>query len=86
MATYAEIQEYVEEMYACTVKTCWIAHVRELTGLPVKRSHKRMPGSPRKHPCPEWARPMIEEAMRDFGMLPNRTQARTAPVLSRGRA
>ncbi len=70
MATYAEIQEYVRARCGRTVKTCWIAHVKELTGLPVKRSHKRMPGSPRKHPCPNWARPIIQGAMQHFRMFP----------------
>ena len=35
MATYRQIQEYVKQEYGCTVKTCWIAHVKELNGLEV---------------------------------------------------
>ena len=70
MASYAEIQAFVRTKYGPTVKTCWIAHVKELNGLPVRRAHNRMPGSGRANPCPDWARPMTENAMRHFGMLP----------------
>lgn len=68
MATYEEIREYVDLTHRCYVKDCWIAHVKELNGLPVRMSPNRM--SPRKHPCPDWARPLIEQAMQHFGMLP----------------
>ena len=46
---------------SCLVKLeeCVLAHRVEATG--------------RKHPCPEWARPMIEDMLRHFGMLPKRT-------------
>jgi len=33
-ATYSEIQQYVKSKYGKVVKTCWIAHVKELSGLP----------------------------------------------------
>ena len=74
MATYAELREYVRARYGRSVKTCWIAHMKELSGLPVRTSPNRMSPTRRKHPCPEWARPMIEDAMRHFGMLPKRTE------------
>ena len=67
MATYAQIQKRVRADYGRTVKTCWIAHVKELNGLPVKTSPNRM--SPRKHPCPDRVRSMIEDAMQHFGMF-----------------
>ena len=73
MATYAELQEYVRARHGRSVKTCWIAHMKELSGLPVRTSPNRTSPTGRKHPCPEWARPMIEDAMRHFGMLPKRT-------------
>ena len=38
MATYKEIQGYVKETYGFLPKTCWIAHMKELCGIPVKLS------------------------------------------------
>ncbi len=71
MATYVEIRECVRARHGRYVKDCWIAHVKELNGLPVKMSPNRM--SPRKCPCPDRVRPMIEDAMRHLGMLSERT-------------
>lgn len=36
MATYKEIQEYIEKKYNISVKTCWIADMKEYHGLPNK--------------------------------------------------
>ena len=36
MATYKEIQGYVKETYGFLPKTCWIAHMKELCGIPIK--------------------------------------------------
>jgi len=33
MATYKEVQEYIKKKYGFIVKTCWIAHVKEMCGL-----------------------------------------------------
>ena len=41
MATYEEIQQFVKKRYRSTVKTCHIAHAKEILGLPVKRSWRR---------------------------------------------
>jgi len=68
MATYAEIQDYVKSKYRYTPKTCWIAHMKELTGQEVGRAPNRQ-GAARIHPCPEDKRPDIVEAFRHFGML-----------------
>jgi hypothetical protein len=69
MATYAQIQEYLRRRHGCTVKTCWIAHVKELNGLPVRVAPNRLSADRRVDPCPASKRPLIEEAMRHFGML-----------------
>lgn len=37
MATYKDIQSYIKLNYDCTVKTCWIAHMKSICGLPVGR-------------------------------------------------
>lgn len=41
MATHAEIQDYVKSKYRYTPKTCWIAHMKELTGQEVGRAPNR---------------------------------------------
>jgi hypothetical protein len=69
MATYAQIQEYVRQRHGCTVKTCWIAHVKELNGLQPRLAHNRASLHARQEPCPPSKRPLIEEAMYHFGMI-----------------
>ena len=66
MATYKQIQEYVKDNFGYTPKTCWIAHVKEIYGLPVKRSHRRK--GERIHPCPFDKVEDIQEAFNYFGM------------------
>lgn len=70
MATYREIQDWVKRRYGYTVKTCWIAHIKELNGLKPRVAPNRHAQGSRLVPCPARFRPMIEEAMRHFGMLP----------------
>lgn len=42
MATYKEIQGYVKETYGFSPKTCWIAHMKEVCGIPVKNAPNRI--------------------------------------------
>jgi len=69
MATYKDIQNNVKKLNGRTVKTCWIAHVKELNGLRPRRAPNRNSTGRRKHPCPGWARPLIEGSMHKFGMI-----------------
>lgn len=69
MATYKRIQSYVEERYGYTVKTCWIAHGKELNGLPTRPAPNRISSKKRVNPCPADKRLLIEEAMRQYGMF-----------------
>ena len=62
MGTYKEIQNYVKEEYGFTVKTCWIAHVKEMNGLTDKNSD-------RQNPCPSNKISPIEEALRQLGSI-----------------
>lgn len=41
MATYKDIQSYIKLNYDCTVKTCWIAHMKSICGLPVRQAYNR---------------------------------------------
>jgi hypothetical protein len=68
MATYKEIQAYVKEHHGFTPKTCWIAHVKELSGLKVRRAWNRK-SDQRAVPCPANKVQPIREAFRHFGML-----------------
>ena len=69
MATYSDIQEFVKNKYNVTVKTCWIAHVKELNGINLKKAHNRISNNKRVYPCPDDKRLMIEYAMRELGIL-----------------
>ena len=69
MATYAKVAEYVRLKYGCSVKTCWIAHVKELNGLQPRPAPNRFSTSARTNPCPPDKRPMIEEAFHVLGVI-----------------
>ena len=67
--TYAKVQKDIESTHGLTVKTCWIAHVKELNGIETRKAPNRINVNKRKYPCPEDKRQMIEESMHKFGML-----------------
>jgi len=69
MATYREIQEFVKEKFGYKPKTCWIAHAKEVYGLPLKVSPNRKNLKERLYPCPEQKLEDMKEAFRHFGML-----------------
>lgn len=68
MATYKEIQIYVKQKYSFVPKTCWIAHVKKLSGLDVRPAPNRR-GLQREEPCPPEKRAPIHEALQHFGTL-----------------
>lgn len=68
MATYRAIQDFVRARHGTVVQTCWIAHAKELHGLPVRTASNRH-GSQRVKPCPPEKLSLIEEAFRHFGMV-----------------
>jgi hypothetical protein len=67
-ATYREIQKWVEEKFGFTPETCWIAHCKELYGLPLGEAPNRQ-GNERVKPCPPERRTAIKKAFEHFGML-----------------
>jgi len=69
MATYDNIVKEVLKRHNRWIHTCWIAHVKELNGLPLRRAPNRLPGRSRANPCPDWARPLIEEAFSRFRII-----------------
>lgn len=69
MATYKDVQDDIKRRHGRTVKTCWIAHVKELTGLQPRKAANRISAAKRKVPCPPEFRPIIESSMRRLGLL-----------------
>ena len=67
MATYKEIQSRGRSTHGRVPQTCWIAHCKELEGLPLGRAHNRE--GERRKPCPADKRPAIVAAFRHFGMI-----------------
>jgi len=68
MSTYSKIQAYVARKYSFVPSTCWKAHAKELSGLPVKKAWNRA-GEERKNPCPPDKLPAIRDAFEYFEML-----------------
>ena len=67
-ATYKEIQKWVQQHFGFTPETCWIAHCKEIYGLPLSDAPNRQ-GDGRAKPCPPENRPAIKQASQHFGML-----------------
>ena len=68
MATYKQIQEHIAQKHGVTVKTCWIADVKDSYGLTRGPAPNRK-GTHRKNPCPQKYRRPIEDALRHFKMI-----------------
>lgn len=68
MATYNEIQSWVKAKHGWIPKTCWIAHCKEIVGLPVSNAPNRKSDS-RMVPCPAEKQEAILSAFQHFGML-----------------
>ena len=67
-ATYQEIRKWVYEQHGFKIETCWIAHCKELCGLPVDRAPNRQ-SDQRVKVCPPEKQLAIKQAFRHFGML-----------------
>lgn len=66
-ATYLEIQKYVKTKYGKVVKSCWIAHAKEICGLNPTKSHRRI--GARVYPCPDEKLVWIKDAFKHFKMI-----------------
>jgi hypothetical protein len=69
MATDDEIQKFVQGRHGFIPKVGWIAHVKEVHGIPTLRGAKRARRDRKVEPCPAEKREAIEEAFRHFGMM-----------------
>ena len=66
--TYGKIAKRVKATQGWVPETCWIAHCKELQGLPMRRASKRATDA-RQVPCPVAMRAAIFNAFRHFGMI-----------------
>ena len=69
MATYKQIQEYIKKTHGVSVKTCWIAHAKEICGIPTRKANNRKNVNKRIYPCPDDKLPIIKTAFKNFGMI-----------------
>ena len=69
MARYRDVQKDVKLHSGFVPKTCWIADVRVLNGLPTRKAPNRAKGVSRAYPCPPNKRHAIEESFRRVGWL-----------------
>jgi hypothetical protein len=69
MATDPEIQKFVQRHHGFIPKIGWIAHVKEVHGVPTRRGANRARRDRDSEPCPPEKREAIEEALRHFGMI-----------------
>jgi hypothetical protein len=68
-ASYKAIQEWVKDRFGFVPKTCWIAHLKELLGLPVRIAPNRMRVDSRSNPCPERRKAALIAAFIHFGLI-----------------
>lgn len=69
MATYKAIQEYIKDKYNCSIKTCWIADMKEQCGIVTRTAPNRISESKRVYPCPMIHKEKILDAFCKFGMV-----------------
>ena len=69
MGTYKEIRDWVKDNHGFVPRTCWIAHCKELAGVPVRAAPNRV-GPDRVVPCPCARREAITDALRHFKVIP----------------
>jgi hypothetical protein len=69
MATYSEIQKFVQRRNGFVPTVGWITHVKALAGLPTRRAANRAGRGRRVVPCPAEKREAIEQALRHFGVV-----------------
>ena len=70
MATYQEIQKWVWQHHRFVPKSGWIAHCKELYGVPISRRTFNRKYDQRRNRCPAEKQLAIKEAFRHFKMLP----------------
>src|SRR5207245_8891535 len=69
MATDAETRKFVQPHHGFMPKAGWIAHVKEVHGVPTLRGANRARRGRDVETCPPEKREAIEAALRHFGVI-----------------
>jgi hypothetical protein len=69
MATYKEIENWVKKEYGFSVKTCWIAHAKEICNLNPRKAPNRQNSNLRTNPCPTDKLEAIKNAFKFYKMI-----------------
>jgi hypothetical protein len=68
MATYKQISDWVKRRFGFVPKKGWIAHTKEMLGIPVRFARNRHDPNRRVVPCPYDRQIAIQAAFRYFKM------------------
>ncbi|MBI9010948.1 MAG: hypothetical protein JEZ08_01860 [Clostridiales bacterium] len=66
---YKMIQDSIKDKIDKTVKTCWIADVKEQLGLPIRIANNRIDVDKRTNPCPREYKEFIVKEYKNYGCL-----------------
>jgi len=69
MANYKEIQIFVKKKHGFSVKTCWIADMKDICDLSKGVAPNRISLDSKTNPCPETKKEAILEAFRYFNII-----------------
>ena len=69
--TYEKAQALYRERHGRTVKSCWIADVKNKCDSPTRKAPNRRGPEP-KHPCPDRIFVKLEKILRELDMFKNR--------------
>jgi 23S rRNA (uracil1939-C5)-methyltransferase len=67
MTSYQQIKDHIQENHGKKIKSVWIAHAKEIYGIPIKQAGNRK--GERRWPCPKKNLPLIKEAFEHFKMI-----------------
>jgi len=68
LTSYKEIQDFIRNKHGYNAKSCWIAHAKEVYGVPVKRANNRV-SDKRLWPCPKKKLEHLKDAFAHFEMI-----------------
>jgi len=68
MPSNNEIRDYLKKNYDYNPKNVYIAHAKEILGIPVKKAPNRKEGE-RRYKCPNNRLLIMQEAFQHFGMI-----------------
>ncbi len=69
MTTYSQINAQLRELGGRGLKPCYIADVKRRHGLATRPAWNRENLDKPKHPCPTSKRALLEQVLRDLGMI-----------------